>query len=199
MTATTIMPDKEARRVCQSRLNLALTFLPWLLLCLDFCFFFYFVESRIRVVGFKIQDPFSKHSFDLGKFHLHNVRVSAGNITNREYVTRLCKTSNTLAIAMFPSPSKSPHSVGLGSFGRRVLDSLSNEDQHQLLAELGDLENSEPEMFGVVDLREHRQEGPLACIDRLYLIKAREGTSSDAMQPLRTGLMQMLKSTGRSS
>jgi hypothetical protein len=194
VTMTT--PNTESH---QTRFLLtALILTPWFLLAADVFLFPDFVETRIKTENFSVQDLLSSKSVELGKFHLHRVQVSIGNIGDQEYLTRLCKSSNALAIAMFPS--KLPNDVGLGSFGRRVLGILSGEDQRALLAELSNLRNSPLGMLGApVELQKRGETSPLACIDRIYVIKAEEGSSSEATQALRTGLVEMFKSIDRSS
>lgn len=130
---------------------------------------------------------------ELGKLHLHDLRVSMGRIGDPEYLSKLDGKSNALALSAYPG--KDADHVGLGTFGEAVRASLPEEDNKKLLKLLRDTRESPPGKVGVFVREQPRAAGPLSKIDYIFILRALPGSSSEAKNALRTGLLNLLNET----
>lgn len=153
---------------------------PLLLLALDFFLSPHLIESRYDLPALSLDQLLSDDSVDLGKVHLHSLRVSLGSIGDGKQDSSV----NALILAVFPGD---PGKVGMGSFGRAVLDELSPTERARFLGFL-----AEPQAPGSVQVFQRESphdEGSLSGIDSFFVIRALPGSDEEALKALRSGLL----------
>lgn len=183
--ATSLAPEtskpEEPLQPRRSRgLGRLLVLVPLLLLALDFVFSPHLIESRYDMPALSLDQLLSNDSVDLGKIHLHSLRVSLGSIGDGKRDSSV----SALVLAVFPGQ---PGEIGLGSFGRAVLNELSPTERAKFLGFL-----AEPRASGSVQVFErerHHEEGSLAGIDYFFVLRALPGNDEEALKALSSGLL----------
>lgn len=175
-------PEPEEPRQPRRISGLAFLFVlvPLLLLALDFVLSPHLIESRYDLPALSLEQLISDGAVDLGKIHLHSVRVSRGSIGDGKQDPSV----NALILAVYPGE---PGKVGIGSFGRAVLDDLPPADRARFLGVLG--EQQPPGSVQVFQRESPHEEGALSQIDFLFVLRALPGSGEEARKALSDGLL----------
>ena len=164
------------------------------LLCLDLIRFPDFLDDRVLLPKVSVSSIVNGDLAEVGKCHLHVVRVSSGKIGDEEYVRRLGPHVNGLAMTAFST--EEAEGVAIGAFANVVMDLLPTTDAQRLRALIRENPRLAPGSVQVLEVSKGQRSGPLANIDYLLVLRAARGRDRQARLSLQEGLLEILKKAG---
>jgi hypothetical protein len=166
------------------------------LLALDFTLFPDLIEDRIVLEAVPANNLVSGDLMTMGKYRLHTLRTSSGRIADVNYVRKLGPRVNGLAITAF---AVGADRVGIGGLADSVRAILPASDAENLVSLIRNNPTLAPGKVQSLRLQKPAGPGPLAGIDVILILRAKQGGDRESKEALRGGLVEILQQAGRHS